>query len=52
MTQRDIDRLKFKMARRADGSRRVIASLATPGKPVGPFSYEGIRSDDQTTRSP
>ncbi|QOY91485.1 hypothetical protein [Paludibaculum fermentans] len=46
MTQRDIDRLKFKMARRADGSRRVIASLATPGKPVGPFSYEGIRSDD------
>ncbi len=46
MTKRDIDRLKFKMARRADGSRRVIASLATPGKPVGPFSYEGIRSDD------
>ncbi|MGC4051209.1 MAG: hypothetical protein QM757_17755 [Paludibaculum sp.] len=46
MTQRDIDRLKFKMARRQDGSRRVIASLALPGKPVGPFSYEGMRSDD------
>ncbi|WP_321476765.1 hypothetical protein [uncultured Paludibaculum sp.] len=46
MIQRDLDRIKFKMARRADGSFRVIASLATPGKPVGPFSYEGTRADD------
>ncbi|MBN9659021.1 MAG: hypothetical protein J0H49_12630 [Acidobacteria bacterium] len=52
MTQRDIDRLKFKMARQKDGSRRVIASLAAPGKPVGPFSYEGTRSDDPNDLTP
>jgi hypothetical protein len=29
-----------------DGSVRAIASLAIPGKGLGPFRYEGTRSDD------
>ena len=29
-----------------DGSFRVTASLAIPGKDLGPFRYEGTRSDD------
>jgi hypothetical protein len=29
-----------------DGSFRVIASLAIPGKNLGPFRYEGTRTDD------
>jgi hypothetical protein len=29
-----------------DGSFRVVASLAIPGKGIGPFRYEGTRSDD------
>ncbi len=29
-----------------DGSFRVAASLAIPGKGLGPFRYEGTRSDD------
>ncbi len=29
-----------------DGSFRVVASLAIPGKGLGPFRYEGTRSDD------
>lgn len=46
MLKRDLDSIKRRMAASADGSRRVIASLATPGTPVGPFDYEGTRSDD------
>ena len=29
-----------------DGSFRAVASLAIPGKDLGPFRYEGTRSDD------
>lgn len=29
-----------------DGTFRVVASLAIPGKELGPFRYEGTRSDD------
>jgi hypothetical protein len=29
-----------------DGSFRVVASLAIQGSPLGPFRYEGTRSDD------
>lgn len=29
-----------------NGSTRVVASLAISGKPIGPFMYEGTRSDD------
>lgn len=29
-----------------DGSFRVVASLAIPGRGIGPFRYEGTRSDD------
>ena len=46
LTDRDIDRLLRMAAREADGSYRVVASKAVEGKPVGPFLYEGTRSDD------
>lgn len=42
----DIDLIKLRMARNADGTVRVVASLAAPGKPLGPFLYEGTRTDD------
>lgn len=32
--------------RRADGSIQVIASKGLPGKPLGPFDFQGLRSDD------
>ncbi|HEY3444006.1 MAG TPA: hypothetical protein VGK29_24850 [Paludibaculum sp.] len=46
MRKSDIDLTQLRMARNADGSLRVVASLAAPGKPLGPFLYEGTRSDD------
>jgi hypothetical protein len=46
LTDRDIDRLLRMAAREADGSYRVVASKAVEGTPVGPFLYEGTRSDD------
>jgi hypothetical protein len=32
--------------RRPDGTIQVMASRYLPGKPVGPFKYYGVRSDD------
>jgi hypothetical protein len=46
MTESDLDRLLVRAARRPDGSYRALASKALPGRPVGPFSYHGIRDDD------
>jgi hypothetical protein len=46
MTDRDVDRLLRLAARAADGSYRALASRAVEGRPVGPFSYYGRRSDD------
>jgi len=46
LTDRDIDRLLRIAAEEPDGSYRVVASRALPGKPVGPFLYVGTRSDD------
>lgn len=34
------------VALRPDGKIRAIASRLLPGKPIGPFSYEGRRKDD------
>jgi hypothetical protein len=42
----DIDWLLSKADRNADGSYRVIASKATPGRPVGRIRFEGTRADD------
>jgi hypothetical protein len=46
LTNHDIERLLKLGAEDPGGSFRVIASKALPGKPVGPFLYEGTRSDD------
>jgi len=35
------------VARRDDGTLRVLASLYVPGKPIGPYPREGVRRDDQ-----
>ncbi len=32
--------------KRADGTIRVLASMFIPGKPLGPYAREGVRSDD------
>lgn len=52
MTNKDIQIVLDKSARRKDGSYRMLASLAIKGKPVGPFSYEGTRSDDPNDTLP
>lgn len=46
MRSGDIDRLLRRAARSPDGSWRVLASRALAGRPIGPFSYYGRRSDD------
>lgn len=46
LTRADIDRLLRQAARRPDGSYRVVASRALPGRPLGGFLYYGTRPDD------
>jgi hypothetical protein len=46
MTARDFRHILDKAAKLPDGSFRAIASLAISGKGLGPFRYEGTRSDD------
>jgi hypothetical protein len=46
MRPRDLDDLLEKAARQADGSYRVVASKALPGRPLGHFRYYGTRPDD------
>jgi hypothetical protein len=46
MHQGDIEQIRRRVAVRADGSMRVVASLAVEGKPLGPFLYTGTRADD------
>jgi hypothetical protein len=46
MQPRDLDDLLKNAARSADGSYRVLASKALPGKPLGHFRYYGTRPDD------
>jgi hypothetical protein len=41
-----IDRMLETAAHRPDGTIRAIFSLAVPGKPLGPFAFEGTRPDD------
>jgi hypothetical protein len=42
----DVERLLRRAHRNADGTYRVLASRALPGRPVGPFRFYGVRSDD------
>jgi hypothetical protein len=46
MQQSDIMWLLSRADRDADGSYRVIASKATPGRPVGRIGFHGTRADD------
>jgi hypothetical protein len=45
-TQEDLTKMLRNAARRPDGSYRVLASKILAGKPKGPFSYVGLRTDD------
>jgi hypothetical protein len=52
ITEKDLDALLQKVARRPDGRYRLLASKALPGRPLGPFSYYGVRSDDPNDTVP
>jgi len=42
----DLESVLARAARKDDGTCRVVASKALPGKPVGPFRYHSTRPDD------
>ncbi len=46
MTPKDVQKVLWKVPKTADGKYRLIASRSVPGKTIGPFRYEGARSDD------
>ena len=46
MGRRDIDAVLARANRSLDGSYRVVAGRAIPGKPIGGFRYYGTRPDD------
>ena len=45
-TQDDLDSILERVARKPDGTYRVIAGRLLPGKVLGNFRYEGTRPDD------
>lgn len=46
MIERDLDDILRIVPRGKDGRYRIIASRAVDGRAIGPFRYEGTRSDD------
>lgn len=46
LTQEMVDAAFTRALRLPDGRYRANASLFLPGRPIGPFSYEGVRDDD------
>jgi hypothetical protein len=46
LRQKDIEALLRRAERDSDGTYRVVASKALPGKPLGGFLFHGVRSDD------
>lgn len=46
LSEHDLRRVLIKAMRQKDGRLRASASLFLPGRPVGPFTYEGTRGDD------
>jgi hypothetical protein len=45
-TRDDVDAVLEKVARRPDGTYRIVAGRLLPGKIIGNFRYEGTRPDD------
>jgi len=45
-THEDLTKILKNAARKPDGKYRVLASKMLKGKPKGPFSYVGLRTDD------
>jgi hypothetical protein len=52
MLQADIDSMLSKVAVGADGRIRALSSRFLPGKPIGPFDYQGQRADDPNDTLP
>ncbi len=52
MTWKDVETFGEQVAKRPDGSLRVIASLGIEGEIIGPFRYEGTRPDDPNDITP
>ncbi|MGH9253788.1 MAG: hypothetical protein ACRD3C_04380 [Vicinamibacterales bacterium] len=46
LTRRDVEQVLARAARDPDGSYRVLAARAAPGRAVGGFKYHGTRPDD------
>jgi hypothetical protein len=46
MTRKDVEAVLERAARNADGTYRAAAGRLLPGKVLGPFLYQGTRSDD------
>jgi hypothetical protein len=46
MTEKDLDEILERVPRLPNNAFRMMASLFVPGQPIGPFRYEGTRSDD------
>ncbi len=52
MTRRDLNEILLKVPRDDQGRLRAVASLAVPGKVIGPFRWYGTRSDDPNDTVP
>ena len=46
MTEHDLQKILDKAPRNREGEYRAMASLFIDGKPLGPFRYHGVRTDD------
>jgi hypothetical protein len=46
MTEADLEKIFAKIDVLPDGRIRALASKYLPGKPIGPFTYQGFRDDD------
>ena len=52
MTRRDLSEILMRVRREPDGRYRATASLSAAGKSIGPYRYNGTRSDDPNDTVP
>ena len=52
MTAEDLKQLFANLNPNAEGNLRALFSRSVPGRPIGPFSYRGVRDDDPNDRTP